>query len=364
MSNNIPHHPNPNRANEIDLLRFLAACAVMFFHYAFRGYAADGYSLMPLPEFGFIAKYGYLGVDLFFIISGFVIFMSAEQGTFKRFFISRVTRLYPAFWTCCTITFIATLLIGGTRFSATLSQYIINLSMLNEFFSVQPIDGAYWSLAIEIKFYALISLILIFRQMKRAQLFLAFWLAMTIAIEVFNLNYLRSSILIPNYASYFIAGAAAYLIWSRGITIPRISLFMVAWLTALYRSSQVAGDVAKYYRTDIDQIIVSLLISSFFAATLLISIRKTGFFIRKKWGLLGVMTYPLYLIHQYIGYMIFNLAYPTFNRYAIILTTISLMLLMAFLINVFVEKKWRGRFSRLLNSLLESTGKLLKEKNS
>lgn len=51
--------------NDIDLLRFISALFVVFFHYAFRGYAADGMSLLPYPMLAPIAKYGYLGVEMF-----------------------------------------------------------------------------------------------------------------------------------------------------------------------------------------------------------------------------------------------------------------------------------------------------------
>ena len=72
------------RVNEIDLLRFVAALAVVFFHYAFRGYAADDRSIMPYPLLAPIAKYGYLGVELFFLISGFVILMTASRGSLRH----------------------------------------------------------------------------------------------------------------------------------------------------------------------------------------------------------------------------------------------------------------------------------------
>ena len=93
------------RVNEIDLLRFFAALAVVFFHYSFRGYAADAMSIMPYPLLASLSKYGYLGVELFFMISGFVILMTAANGSLRSFAISRIVRLYPAFWACCTVTF-------------------------------------------------------------------------------------------------------------------------------------------------------------------------------------------------------------------------------------------------------------------
>ena len=106
---------NKPRANEIDLLRFLAALAVVLFHYAFRGYAAHS-SSMPYPLLEAVAKYGSYGVELFFLISGFVILMSASGGSLKHFVISRIVRLYPAFWVCCTLTWVVLQFVSGRRY--------------------------------------------------------------------------------------------------------------------------------------------------------------------------------------------------------------------------------------------------------
>ncbi len=75
------------RVNELDLLRFFAAFAVVFFHYSFRGYTADDMSIMPYPILASVFKYGYLGVELFFMISGFVILMTAANGNLRNFII-------------------------------------------------------------------------------------------------------------------------------------------------------------------------------------------------------------------------------------------------------------------------------------
>lgn len=66
--------------------------AVVFFHYAFRGYAADDMTTMHYPALEPVAKYGYLGVHLFFMISGFVILMTAGDGSIERFIASRASR--------------------------------------------------------------------------------------------------------------------------------------------------------------------------------------------------------------------------------------------------------------------------------
>src|ERR1700693_5963546 len=66
------------RVETLDLLRAIAVLAVLFYHYAFRGAAADGFTDISLPALVPLAKYGSLGVQLFFVISGFVIAYSAE----------------------------------------------------------------------------------------------------------------------------------------------------------------------------------------------------------------------------------------------------------------------------------------------
>ena len=65
--------PAQDRVPALDLLRLFAALAVVVFHYAYRGAAADGFTKVSLPALEPIAKYGWFGVELFFVISGFVI---------------------------------------------------------------------------------------------------------------------------------------------------------------------------------------------------------------------------------------------------------------------------------------------------
>ena len=141
------------RISEIDLLRFFAALAVVFFHYSFRGFSADGLSKVSYPLLAPISKYGYLGVELFFMISGFVILMTADTGSIRTFAVSRFVRLYPAFWICCSLTFAISVMLGGGRDYPSANQYLINMTMFSGFVGVPPIDGVYWSLFVELKFF-------------------------------------------------------------------------------------------------------------------------------------------------------------------------------------------------------------------
>src|SRR5690242_11577590 len=109
------------RFPELDLLRFLAACGVMLFHYTYR---APQQHLCPVsfPILGEIFKYGYLGVDIFFILSGFVILLTAYDKDAIGFTIARMVRLYPAYWTCVTVTAIVLVAAGTNRDPVTLRQ--------------------------------------------------------------------------------------------------------------------------------------------------------------------------------------------------------------------------------------------------
>ncbi|RZJ93005.1 MAG: acyltransferase, partial [Hymenobacter sp.] len=99
-------HYKSTRYYEIDLLRFVAAAAVVLYHFAYRGYHADHLSPVDYPVLGQVCKYGYLGVELFFLISGYVILHSAQGKSLGQFFVSRVQRLYPAYWVACTLCFV------------------------------------------------------------------------------------------------------------------------------------------------------------------------------------------------------------------------------------------------------------------
>lgn len=88
------------RFEELDVLRGLAAAGVVLSHYSSHcaRYFAAGPFGVHLPT-----VYGFYAVELFFMISGFVIYFTLERSaTWKDFAFSRLTRLYPAYWTALT----------------------------------------------------------------------------------------------------------------------------------------------------------------------------------------------------------------------------------------------------------------------
>ena len=342
------------RVNEIDLLRFLSAIVVVLFHYGFRGFSADNKTRFVYPFFESFAKYGFWGVHLFFIISGFVITMSASNGGIRNFIISRFVRLFPAFWTCCTITFIATLFIGGSRYSASFKQYLINLTMLSNYFSTLPIDGAYWSLFVELKFYFLIFILLLLRLIKKIEYFLVFWIIATITLEFFPQTRILNlyDILIVNYSAYFIAGAICYQIWKNNISLSRFLVLLSSWVVALYQSIATVNYLRDYYHKTFNNYIAFAIITIFFLIFAQISTKKTGVISKINWSTIGVLTFPLYLLHQNLGYMLFNIFYKAVNPHVLFFSTIVFMLMSAYIVNRFIEVRYAPKLKKILTNIL------------
>jgi peptidoglycan/LPS O-acetylase OafA/YrhL len=341
------------RVNELDLFRFVAAVAVVFYHCAFRGYAAH-MSPVAYPHLAPVAKYGFLGVQLFFLISGFVILMTANSGGLQRFAVSRFVRLYPAFWVCCTITFLLCAAIGPPRWVVSVRQYVVNMTMLSGFLDVPSIDGVYWSLFVELRFYALIAVVLLIRQIERAQVFLLLWLAASVVLEFLPVRTLHT-FLITGYSSYFIAGAACFLILSRGFSWVRLGMVMASWVFALLQAMRGLHTIEVTNGTTLNRYVVCGIITACFALMLAVSLRRTGWFGRRRWLMVGALTYPLYLLHQNLAYMAFNFGYPAIPPSLLLWITIAGLLALSWAVHVLVENRCAPVLKRALNRAIDST---------
>ncbi|WP_256979894.1 MULTISPECIES: acyltransferase [unclassified Burkholderia] len=350
-----------SRIPELDVLRFIAAVAVVFFHYAFRGYAADDLTTMHYPALKPVAQYGFLGVHLFFMISGFVILMTAGDGSIKRFIASRASRLLPAFWVCCTITFLVTLAIGGERFVATWPQYLVNMVTLGGGFGADPIDGAYWSLGAELRFYRLVGILLIVGQIHRAERWLFVWLISTVLVDLFPFIKLKG-FLVTDYAGFFIAGAACFLIRARGLSWSRLVLVCAAWMLSLHHEFQLLSYSSDHFENALDPAVVAAVMTSFFVVMLALALRRMPMLASPRWVWFGAVSYPLYLIHQNVGYMIFNTVGTAVNQVVVFWSVIVMVIGAALLAHVIVEKPVAGPLKsgllRVLDALQRRAPKL------
>lgn len=355
-SSTLDHRPT-GRVNEIDLLRFVASILVLLFHYAFRGLAGDNMTVMDYPPLAPVFKYGYLGVQLFFLISGFVILMSAAGGGVRDFIVSRIVRLYPAFWAACTVTYLVCITWGGPAYAATFKQYLINMTMISDYLHTPAMDGVYWSLSLEIRFYVLITILLLIRQIHRAEIFLIAWMAATLVLEWYPVGKLRF-LLISDYATFFIGGAAIFLVWSKGLSTRRVLIILCSLIYGIFQTLRGLHDMQTHYQANLDPLLAASLVTSFYAILLLVALRKTGPLAHMRWVTIGALTYPLYLLHQNIGYIIFNHTHSHLNIHVIFWGTIALMLLAAWLIHNLIELKAAPLLKRILNRGLDTFSQL------
>jgi peptidoglycan/LPS O-acetylase OafA/YrhL len=145
-----------NRLSELDGLRGLAALSVVFFHYFYKYGQIYSHSF-EVPE---VFKFGSHGLRLFFMMSGFAIYWTISRTEKPLDFIwSRITRLYPVFWCAVLLTFAVVAMFGLQGREHGLSTLIANLTMMHEYLGYSHIDGAYWTLSLELAFYFWILLI-------------------------------------------------------------------------------------------------------------------------------------------------------------------------------------------------------------
>ena len=172
-----PNQPSTRMAF-LDVARCIAAILVLIEHamnilYRDVQDSAGGYAIV-----------GKVGVILFFLISGFIIPRSLEQGNSQlRFWIRRFFRLYPAYWLSIAAGWLVCKVTGINLFpSFDTNDWLINLTMLQGFITRKHLWGVFWTLQLELIFYLGISCVRAMDWMKHVR-----WLAIIVFV-VFGLG--------------------------------------------------------------------------------------------------------------------------------------------------------------------------------
>ncbi|MDQ1656642.1 MAG: hypothetical protein QOD41_1725 [Cryptosporangiaceae bacterium] len=333
----------------LDGLRILAALAVVCYHYvsgAERYWLADG--LQTFPTLRHVTNYGWLGVDLFFLISGFVICMSSWDRGLGDFFISRVTRLYPAYWFAVLFTS-GILWVWQTSLPGpTPAKVLANLTMMQTGLAERDIDGPYWTLWLELLFYLLFAVV-VWRGVtyRRAVVFCVLWL-ITSAVA-WTSGGVVAQALSPHYSMYFTAGIAIYLMHRFRPTPVLWGIVGFSWLLALYGLSPRLTSISYSIGEKVYWPVAAAVVSASFAAVIVVGL---GWLNRVQWRWLttaGTLTYPLYLLHAGIGYAVIYHLSPIVPKYVLLGGLIVSMLVFAWLVHRFVEKPVAARLKRGLS---------------
>jgi len=350
----------------LDIVRFAAALIVVFFHLSWR---------QTDPQIFF--NPGWVGVEIFFVISGFVIMGSANSAAPVAFIERRFARLYPAALVCAVISFAALRPFEqaalAQRLSVSASLGALAHSML--LLPGQALVSALWTLPIELAFYAAILLALIFGQIHRVTAFgglLILWSGLYVIpfalteyhvspLHVGPLGYGVYNLSLLRHGSFFGVGMLIWQIMNRRPR--RVDLAMLAggiivcWVEIVARSVELKSQYA--YPVDVSGLMGGAV------ATFTLAVFAIWFFSRINDGVtltqtakralrrIGLTTYPLYLMHEAVGGVAYGLLRQSGEGQGLALLAGLLLSLLVSLIVVEVMEPWvRGRMLAVIHPML------------
>ena len=216
------------RQNNFDLLRFLFAFVVFLVH---AWVLSGAEALSVLGKFLSSA----IAVKSFYVVSGFLIFMSYENSRdIRSYFVKRARRIYPAYFfvimACAVLGIVFSAYARDDYFSLQLLKYVAaNLIFLNflqpnlpglfDGNLLQAVNGALWTLKIEVMLYILVPLVVMaFRKFRRLPVLIILYICSVIYSVVMGEMasktgvglYLELQRQLPGQLTFFIAGGAGY----------------------------------------------------------------------------------------------------------------------------------------------------------
>ncbi|PZT70477.1 acyltransferase [Streptomyces sp. SW4] len=349
----------PGRLRALDGLRLVAALMVAAYHFGGRGgEVTEAWGTSPrdqFPTLHTLFSYGCLGVQVFFVISGFVICLSGWGRPLRSFFASRAARLLPAYWVAVVLVTAVFALPPVVYEAVSPSDALVNLTMLQQPLGADRVLGVCWTLWVEIRFYALFAVCVVLPGVTRRRviMFCACW-TLAAALAHAADEPLLDLVLMPEYAPFFIGGIGLYLVHRDRRDAYAWGIVAVSWLTGQHYA--VAGlwhapDVEAFsYRSSLGIVAV---VAFGFAAVAAIAL---GWLRWADWRWLtvaGALTYPFYLVHEHLGWVVIRLLHRTLHvpsAVTFLLTVVS-MLALAWLLNRFVEKPLTPRIRSALSGV-------------
>ncbi|MDX3586007.1 acyltransferase family protein [Streptomyces europaeiscabiei] len=344
------------RLRALDGLRLLAALMVAAYHYGGRdGEIAEAWGTSPRLQFPMLHEwfaYGCLGVQIFFVISGFVICMSGWGRPLQSFFVSRASRLLPAYWAAVILVTAVFALPVVAYEAVSPSDALVNLTMMQQPLGVDRMLGVCWTLWAEVRFYALFALCVVLpgANRRRVIMFCACWTLAAVIAQSVN-EPLLDVVLMPEYAPFFIGGIGLYLVHRDRRDAYAWGIVAVSWLIGQHYAVRGLWHAPNpeffSFRTSFGIVLVVTL--GFMAVTAI----ALGWLNRINWAWLttaGALTYPFYLVHEHLGWPVVRalhqgLGLPSSLTVAL---TVALMLTLARLLHHWVERPLQPLLRRSL----------------
>ena len=338
------------RSNVLDALRIFAAIWVLSFHLS----GNSGFYLTIPNHFPInlnfywlkdFTQIGFLGVDIFFILSGCVIAKSSIHSTAFKFLKSRFSRIYPTYALATLLSLVLAPLVLTTL---SISRGLISLSGIDLLLTNSPFIGTAWTLVFECRFYfAIFLLIILCRNNLTSKGLLVFshlWLTLLLLSYLFS-NTTYNSFVMRGYGAYFILGIFLALFESRKASWKLMPGLVIAGLLSL---GKMIARIEEHQQVEKSKLIAVVVL-----ALTLVTIIKAQFFNRKDLKIIprksnfirtfALMTYPIYLFHEYFGISLIQILWvhgiPVFYGYLVSLFTIfSISYLMATQIDPYITR--------------------------
>lgn len=304
----------------LDSLRGVAAILVFIFHCSL-GYKTIKSDFLNL---------GVTGVDLFFMISGFVIILSLEK-TKKSiaFLIKRFMKLFPVYWFIVSFTTLLILINEyNIKISNLLVNYLGNLTMIQRYFKIPNLDEQYWTLEVELAFYLFIYVVFLFKKLKSIEIIGLVFLTLIVLYDLFleNLFPLNLYFILFNHFPLFFSGIIFYKIKTEGGQIYRYVLLILCFCTTCMLFNN--GGRSMYYISFFNYFLMTCI---YFIVFLFLTFNRLGFLLIKPLLFMGRISYSFYLIHQYLSSKIII---PKLQQLFSI--NFSIGLFVAFSVNIFL----------------------------
>jgi peptidoglycan/LPS O-acetylase OafA/YrhL len=355
-----PSASSPPRLRTLDGLRFLAAAGVLVYHFTARSPEWTGALSETFPVLGNVAIYLSLAPELFFVISGFVILWTAWDRPVSAVVASRVARIYPAYWAALALT---SLLLGvlwtGER-QISVGQVAVNATLFQSAVGVSPVDGVYWTLWAELRFYLLVVVLAAVGLTRRRVLAAAvLWPVVAVVAERWHVEPL-ATLLVGQYAPFFAAGIGLYLVWRWGHSP---AAWAVVLGNALLGAASVApgraASLARLTAFDASLPLLAAVAVGCVAAVAVVTLTPVRRWDWRGLTAVGALTYPLYLVHQFWGRWVIAAVGDHLPRYLTLALAVGLSVLLALAVHRWVEEPLHRPVRRAVEGGLARLGAAL-----